>query len=129
MATNLTEKFPQLARHIPVFGELDNLVRLSVAAEIALHAPLGASEGRWQSQVLVDADRYRRRTSSAPKRVPSLAAVRKARGRNWIFSVSGGVKVEPPPVRLKSFGTVDRRLEPRVEAARPRATTGSWWWD
>jgi len=129
MATNLTEKFPQLARHIPVFGELDNLVRLSVAAEIALHAPLGASEGRWQSQVLVDADRYRRRTSPAPKRVPSLAAVRKARGRNWIFSVSGGVKVEPPPVRLKSFGTVDRRLEPRVEAARPRATTGSWWWD
>jgi len=129
MATHLTEKFPQLARHIPVFGELDNLIRLAVAVEIALHAPLEDSESRWQSEVLVDADRYRRRISPAPKRVPSLAAVRKARGRNWIFSVSGGVKVEPPPVRLKSFGTVDRRLEPRVQAARPKAANSSWWWD
>jgi len=129
MATNLTEKFPQLVRHIPVFGELENLVRLAIAAEIALHAPLIESESRWHSQVLVDTDRYRRRTSPAPQRVPSLAAIRKARGRNWIFSVSGGVMVEPPPVRLKSFGTVDRRLESRVRAARPKSATGSWWWD
>ena len=129
LATHLSEKFSELARHIPVFGELDNLVRLSVAAEIAVHAPLGDSETRWQSQVLVDADRYHRTTMPAPQRVPSLASVRKARGRSWIFSVSGGVKIEPPPVQLKSFGTVDRRLEPRAQAARPEAATTSWWWD
>ena len=100
-----------------------------MAAEIAVHAPLRDSETRWQSQVLVDSDRYHRTTMPAPQRVPSLAAVRKARGRSWIFSVSGGVKIEPPPVQLKSFGTVDRRLEPRARAARPGAATTSWWWD
>ena len=126
MATNLTENFPQLAHHIPVFGELDNLVRLVLAAEIAVHAPLLEADSRWRCRVLVDLDRYHPKKSPAPRHVPSLASVRKARGRYWIMSVSGGVKLEPPPVRLKDFGTVDRRLQPRIRAV---AAAGSWWWD
>ncbi len=126
MATNLTENFPQLAHHIPVFGELDNLVRLVLAAEIAVHAPLPEADSRWRCRVLVDLDRYHPKTSPAPRHVPSLASVRKARGRYWIMSISGGVKLEPPPVRLKDFGTVDRRLQPRIRAV---AAARSWWWD
>ncbi len=126
MAANLTSKFPQLARRIPIFADLENLVRLTVASEIALHAPLAASEARWHSRVLVDPDRFRHRTSPAPRRVPSLASVRKGRGRNWVLSVSGGVKVEPPPVRRKNFGRIDRQL---VRAKHHTPTSGSWWWD
>ena len=29
----------------------------------------------------------------------------------------------------KNFGTVDRRLDTRVRAARPGTAAGSWWWD
>ena len=126
MAANLTSRFPQLARRIPVFADLENLVRLTVASEIALHAPLAASQARWHSRVLIDPDRFRRRTSPAPRRVPSLASVRKGRGRNWVLSVSGGVKVEPPPVRRKDFGRIDRQL---VRTKHHTPTSGSWWWD
>ncbi len=131
MATNLTRCFPQLVQHIPVFGELENLVRLTVAAEIAVNAPLADSKTRWSSKVLADPDRYRTQPTFAPRRVPSLAAVRKARGRNWIFSVSGGIALQPPPVQLQSFGTLDRKLATRIRRIqdKPHPTDNSWWWD
>jgi hypothetical protein len=131
MAANLTRYFPQLVKHIPVFGELENLIRLTVAAEIAVNAPLADSTTRWSSQVLVDPIRYRTQTTLAPRRVPSLAAVRKAQGRNWILSVSGGIALQPPPVQLRSFGTLDQQLAERIRRiqAKPHPTKTSWWWD
>lgn len=129
MASNLTNHFPQLSQHIPIFGELENLVRLALAAEIAVHAPLADSASRWRSHVLVDAARYQAGTTPAPRHVPSFASIRKARGRNWIMSVSGGVKLEPPPVRLRNFGTVDRRLASRISAVRKGTAADAWWWD
>ena len=126
MAANLTSRFTALARHIPVFADLENLVRLTVATEIALHAPLPASATRWRSRLLIEPERFRRSSSPAPRRVPSLASIRKARGRNWILSVSGGVKVEPPPIRQKDLVRVDRQLG-RSKHHAP--TSGGWWWD
>ncbi|HAB13377.1 MAG TPA: hypothetical protein DCE47_16975 [Planctomycetaceae bacterium] len=126
MAANLTSRFTDLARHIPVFADLENLVRLTVATEIALHAPLPASARRWRSRLLVEPKRFRRRTSPAPRRVSSLASIRKARGRNWVLSVSGGVKVEPPPIRQKDLVRVDRQL---VRSKHHAPTSGAWWWD
>jgi hypothetical protein len=131
LAANLTRSFPELVKHIPVFGELENLIRLTVAAEIAVNAPLTDTTTRWSSLVLGDPERYRTQTTLAPKRVPSLAAVRKARGRNWIFSVSGGIALQPPPVQLRSFGTLDRQLAARIRSiqGKPNPTDKSWWWD
>jgi len=130
MASTLTEALPELSRLTPVFFELQNLVRLSVAAEILLNAPIGDTTGRWSSRVLVDPDRYRPARRTTPRQVPSLGAVRKARGRNWIFSISGGVQIEPAPVGNPKFGTIDRRLPARRAASRSRiATTVHWWWD
>ncbi len=131
LAVNLTRSFPQLVQHIPVFGELQNLIRLTVAAEIAVNAPLTDSTTRWSSQVLGDPERYRTKTTLAPKRVPSLAAVRKARGKNWIFSVSGGIALQPPPVQVQSFGTLDRKLAARIRRIQDKThpTDNSWWWD
>ena len=126
MATNLTSRFTDLARHIPVFADLENLVRLTVATEIALHAPLPASATRWRSRLLIEPERFRRRSSPAPRRVPSLASIRKARGRNWVLSVSGGVKVEPPPIRHNNLVRVDRQL---LRSKNHAATSSSWWWD
>ena len=126
MATNLTSRFTALARHIPVFAELENLVRLTVATEIALHAPLPESTTRWQSRLLKDPEQFRRRTSHPPRRVPSLASIRKARGRNWVLSVSGGVQVEPPRIREKDVVRVDRRLR---RSKHHSTTSNSWWWD
>ena len=113
------------------YAEDINFGGLTVAAEIAVNAPLADSTNRWSSQVLADPDRYCTQTTLAPRRVPSLAAVRKARGRNWIFSVSGGIAIEPPPVQLQSFGTLDRQLAARIRRIqdKPHPNDNSWWWD
>ncbi len=130
LSSSLTDKFSQLSRLVPVFAELQNLVRLAVVAEILVNVPLDDNKGRWRPGILVDPDRYHPARHSTPRYVPSLAAVRKARGRNWIFSVSGGVQIDPTPVRKPHFGTVDRQLPARHAATRSRMpSTARWWWD
>jgi len=125
MAQHLTDNFPLLAKHIPVFGELENLARLAVAAEIVANAPIVGPNTRWQSRVLVDPKLYSPETSRVPRHVPSLAVIRKARGRNWIMSISGGVKLEPPPIATADAVTINHRL--RIHR-RPKDST-DWWWD
>ena len=125
MAEHLTDHFPLLAKHIPVFGELENLARLAVAAEIVVNAPIAESQTRWHSRVLVDPQLYLPKTTRVPRHVSSLAVIRKARGRNWIMSISGGVKLQPPPVASGNAATINPRL--RIHR-RPKDST-KWWWD
>jgi len=125
MAQNLTDNFPLLAKHIPVFGELENLARLAVAAEIVTNAPIADTQNRWRSRLLTNPKLYSPEPTRVPRHVPSLAVIRKARGRNWILSISGGVKLDPPPIATADATTINPRL--RIHR-RPKESTG-WWWD
>ena len=125
MAQHLTDNFPLLAKHIPVFGELENLARLAVAAEILANAPIADPQTRWNSRILINPKLYSPKTTRVPRHVPSLAVIRKARSRKWILSISGGVKLEPPPIATGDAATINPRL--RIHR-RPKDST-DWWWD
>ncbi len=125
MAQHLTDNFPLLAKHVPVFSELENLARLAVAAEIVANAPITDTQNRWRSRLLTNPKLYSPETTRVPRHVPSLAVIRKARGRNWILSISGGVKLDPPPIATADATTINPRL--RIHR-RPKNSTG-WWWD
>lgn len=135
LARSLTEALPQLNRHVPVFADLDNLVRLAATAELIASVPGSASNTNppdtfWQPTLLADSRRFPLRVFTPPRTVPSLAAIRKARGRYWVFSVSGGVQIDTAPVARPTAGTVDRTLTSwHRRVRRPQKSASHWWWD
>lgn len=135
LARSLTASLPELNRHIPVFADLDNLVRLAVTAELIASRPRHLSTANdpsisWQPTVLTDPERFRLTLLNVPRAVPSLASVRKARGRYWVFSVSGGVQIDTAPASGPSAGTLNQNLASwHRRARRPETSVTRWWWD
>ncbi len=107
-----TKNLPELAEKIPVFAELENLVGLAVAATLirqqadAPHdagavdaasdnSPAIAPDRRWRPAHFLDAKVCPIDTFESPRNTPSLANVRFVKDQFWMFSVSGGVEINP----------------------------------
>lgn len=143
-----TKNLPELAEKIPVFAQLENLVGLAVAAELirqqadAAQDPVAgdaASDGtaagrpisRWRPAHFLDAKLCPIDSFEIPRQTPSLANVRFVKDQFWMFSVSGGVEINPESL------VADERLK-LVEGAKlpetrtrhaPPADAAQWWWD
>ena len=135
LTDSLTKHFPQLAEKIPVFAELRNNVALSVAAELVAQRHYGAESTKpnrgWKPTHFLDVKSCPITRYDVPKTVPSIAAWRLVRGRDWIISVSGGVQISPTRLlartpRKPSRGTA--LTEVRGNIKRPGGKD-RWWWD
>ena len=66
-----------------------------------------------------------------PRSTPSLANVRWTRNQQWLFSVSGGVEVDP--VKLTDSQALRPASGPELDESRRRAAPPAdklrWWWD
>jgi hypothetical protein len=142
-----TKHFPELSEKIPVFAELQNLVGLAVAGVLVRQQADAAPENHAaatgaEAADRAPAERYRpahflheKRCPiarlDAPKQCPALANARHVKDQFWMFSVSGGVEINP-----ESLVRGDR-LKPAVGAklAEARAKSSGagngarWWWD
>ncbi|MFQ5731080.1 MAG: DUF1598 domain-containing protein [Planctomycetaceae bacterium] len=132
-AKSFTKHYAPMATAIPVLAELQNVVGLSVAAELVAQRFFGEVStepgGGWKPSHLLDAKTCPLTKYAVPKTVPSLAAYRYGRGRKWLISVSGGVEFDPAKVAGKSFRKQDKQLaEVHTAAAAPKASS-AWWWD
>jgi hypothetical protein len=143
-----TKNLPELAEKIPVFAELENLVGLAVAATlirrqadaqqdaVAVDAipddgSAVQSDRGWRPAHFLDAKVCPIDSFEAPRQTPSLANVRFVKDQFWMFSVSGGVEIDPESLaaeeRLKlAEGT--KLNETRVRDTPP-AEVAQWWWD
>jgi hypothetical protein len=143
-----TKHFPEMAEKTPAFAELQNLVGLAVAGVLvrqqaeAVPGKNGAAEAAGEVAGRAPAERYRpehflneKRCSIAridtPKQCPPLANARYVKDQFWMFSVSGGVEINPESLvrgdRLKpALG--EKLAETRSKSSAP-ADGARWWWD
>ncbi|NQT37076.1 MAG: DUF1598 domain-containing protein [Planctomycetes bacterium] len=124
-ADNMTDKFDELARAEPVFGQLRNCMDLAIVSALIVRQNLTGKAG-YAMPLLMNADQLKVMELNAPKHVDSKASVLK-RGRNWLISASGGVLIN-------SWAAVERieqstTMAPvRTQSALP-ADSNQWWWN
>lgn len=144
LCTNFTRYFPELAKHVPVFAELQNGISLAVAAELIAQRRSGepqvsatptdlrpTARRSWKPGHFLDGKRCPIAKYPVPKSVPSLASYRLDRGREWIISVSGGVEIDPRRIVEKTTKPASEKsgLNRARKASHLPAAAGRWWWD
>ena len=131
-----SREMDDLARSIPSFASLHNLVSLAVAAELIRRngegdVSVSDESSNWRPNHFLDAGACPIAEWPIPKQVPSLANARLVKDRHWLFSTSGGVEITPGRIldgeRTKSAG--DNRLEESRRAATRQPDPQRWWWD
>jgi hypothetical protein len=123
-ADNMTNRYDELSVRAPVFGELRNLIDLSVVAALLVKHDLEERAG-CRLELLSSPSAIKVSEFSEPQGVPSAASfVRK--GRNWIVCVSGGVVID-------SWGALEAtETSGALTSVRGNQTppdNDAWWWD
>jgi hypothetical protein len=130
-----TKSIPELAAKIPSIAQLQNLVSLSVAA-VLIRQQADAQrqadrEGTWRPAHFLDDAACPVERFAAPRQTASLANVRFVKNQFWLFSISGGVAIDPEAMaegeHLKPAAGA-RLQESRAASAAPAQST-RWWWD
>ncbi len=123
-AETFTDKYAELSRELPIFGELRNCIDLAVVGALIVKHDLPAKV-RYGMPLLMSAADVKPVSWDVPKTIPSQAnSLRK--GSQWVVTVSGGVEID-------SWAAADKP-ETRGELAETRQAAAAkdarrWWWD
>jgi hypothetical protein len=127
-----TEKFPQLAAHMPVFAELQQLIDWTVFAALVRHERL-AERIEWSMPVFADASKLPHESWPVPKETQCLVNTKRTKSGVMMGQLSGGVTIRPAEVLRQISVRVED--EPALAEQRTMAlhrTSGrehAWWWD
>lgn len=130
-ATSMTRYFADTAVRLPVFADLQNLIGLSVVAEL-LAERRRDDDRSWTPALFLDNSAYDIATAPVPKFVPSLANYRLVKNRHWLISVSGGVEINPRTITgrtARKEAPSKRKLAETRDANRVPKDAERWWWD
>lgn len=132
-AKQFTEKFPELARKHPVFGELQNLIDLAIVAALIDKKGLAEKAG-WKMSLFLDEKRATIVKGFAPREVPSMHNVKSAGGRSILGLVGGGVVIDAPrTLDAIEFKPVSRgslvEYRDRIKRQKSGPEKHPWWWD
>jgi len=123
-ADNMTEKYDELAVADPIFGQLRNCMELAIVAALIVKENLTAKAG-YSMPTLMGPENLNVVRFPSPKQVDSKASVLR-KGRKWLISASGGVKVNSWAIADKVEQS-DSLAPVRSKAAAKKGT--SWWWN
>jgi len=128
--TSFTAKYPELARRSPVWGELRNVIDLSVAAAYIQNQGYYQKSG-WDLGVFADEEAFAVRKYNAPKQVPS-ACTAVWKGSRLMTPIGGGVHIQPRQALssqnlLEDEGGKVEKLRTDVDLAK--FGQGKWWHD
>ena len=130
-AAAMTRNFPQIASKIPIFAELQNLIGLSVAAELIAERHRVDSHS-WKPTTFADKKSCPIQEVPVPTMVPSLANFRLVKNRHWLISISGGVEINPRAMTgrtVRQEAPAKRKLQQTLTGNRPTDNSARWWWD
>jgi hypothetical protein len=127
---NFTRQYPELAKKVPVYAQLRNLIDMAVAAAYIQDRDLYARAG-WDMRTFGDEAVFPIEVHKAPKTVETAVnAIWK--GRTLMTPIGGGVHMQPRQALRADRILVDEdgalsaaRKSVDVKALEP----GRWWWD
>ncbi|MCO8125454.1 DUF1598 domain-containing protein [Stieleria sp. TO1_6] len=120
-ATNMTERFEELAKQMPIFGDLQNLMDLTVASTLIVQEQLENRSGL-DLAVLRDQDALAPIAFDAPQTIEPECSFIKGRS-GWVVTASGGVSVNA--FQVVHDQKVDTNLSDKIASTR----SSSWWWN
>ncbi|WP_182864883.1 DUF1598 domain-containing protein [Rhodopirellula sp. JC639] len=120
-ATSMTERFEQLAKEMPVFGDLQNLMDLTVASTLIVQEQLENRSGL-ELTVLRDQETLAPPAFDAPQTIAPECSFIKGRS-GWVVTASGGVSINA--FQIVHDQQVDTSLTNKIASARSDA----WWWN
>ena len=123
-ADRLTDRYEEVAKSETVFGDLRNLMDLSVVAAVIERESLVNKTGVDISNLLNDNIRYESRP--VPETLPTQCSFINVAAKGYIVTASGGVQVDSWSVAEKS------EVVPGVEKIAQIALashTDRWWWN
>lgn len=125
-AALMTENYDELARDMPVFSDLRNLMDLTVVATLISEARLAEKAGLDLSVLLGETDAIELASYRAPKAVaPECSFIRGAAG--VIVSASGGVSING--FEVVSRQQTDESMTDQRSQALAGKSTSAWWWN
>lgn len=123
-ADRMTEKYNELAVKDPIFGDLRNIMDMSVVAALIEKEGMLRKVGLDLS-VLTKGDDYEIYHMPVPKHLPTQASITNVNGKLMI-TASGGVQVDSWAVASKS--EVDDQIAANREKSNPDDYV-TWWWN
>lgn len=120
-ATKMTEQFEKLAKEMPVFGDLQNLMDLTVASTLIVQEQLENRSGL-DLAVLRDHEALAPPTFDAPQMISPECSFIKGRS-GWVVTASGGVSINA--FQIVHDQQVDSTLNDKIASTRSSA----WWWN
>ena len=127
---SFTKQYPNLAERSPLWGELRNLIDMTVTAAFIQKMDLYGQSG-WDLGVLGDESKVSVETLESPTQVAPVAnAVWK--GQYFMSPIAGGVNIQPRVALNSDRMTVDEKGDIdklKAQIKLDNLTEGQWWWD
>jgi hypothetical protein len=127
---DFTTKFEAIARTVPVYAQLRNMIDISIAAAFIQQQDYATQAG-WDMSLLMDESRLPVETHNAPHQVETAVNAVWA-GNTLLTPLGGGVSLQPrraledEMVRKDDDGLL---VKPREQVAPNNLAAGQWWWD
>jgi hypothetical protein len=127
---SFTRHYPSLAKQVPVYGQLKNLIDIAIAAAYVQHQDY-YEQAEWNLGTFADEKRYSVEVFVPPQQVESAINV-VWKGNTLMTPIGGGVNIQP------SSALTDDRLIPdeenEVKSAHGKNRLEGlpkhvWWWD
>jgi hypothetical protein len=125
-ASKMTESFNELAREMPVFADLRNVMDLTVVATLITQERLDERAGLDLAVLNGQTEAIEPASHSVPKSVdPQCSFIR---GRNgWVVTASGGVDLNA--FEVVENQTADAAVSETRSTAIAAASSDRWWWN
>lgn len=124
---SFTSRYEKIAQVNPVYGELRNLIDLSIiAAYMNQEDIFGKAE--WSMPILGDETKYSIETVSAPQFAPAACALHYKNGR-LMTPIGGGVEIQPQIALNEDNLISNDDKEVAQTGSALTAPEGKWWWN
>jgi hypothetical protein len=127
---SFTAQYPQLAQRSPVYGQLRNLIDMTIAAAFIQQQDYYGQAG-WDMKVLADESLLPVNTYITPNQVETaVSAIWK--GTTLMTPIGGGVNIQPTMALATDRLLTDedgnlKKAHQQVQV--PELAKGQWWWD
>ncbi len=125
-----TAKYPELAKRVAVYGQMRNLIDLTIAAAYIQEQDL-YGKADWKMEVLADEQRCAVEVYETPKTVDT-ACTAVWKGATLMTPVGGGVKIEATRALAKDLRLKDEQGKlqgTHKEVKLDNLAKDQWWWD